>query len=294
MFKNKLRNYSSIRFALVVCLIALIMSGCGDETPTRTPLPTLILGGPTVTPSPVVEEGLVYDFQDDVLPAQREQIKKGISLAIKAFGPVSSVNIVAKNSHNNFFEKADDETLGSAVPREILLKTSDSEGERPSETQMLITTIHEYYHIVQFSQAGITWAEFALYSADTSNLRPEWLVEGSAEYMAYKVMADNNLYPSENIRARKIRDSARGRYPLSSLESYRSVYSNAPYSVGFMATEYLMSNYGGATALARYWKAIKSELKWQTAFQSSFGVSVGDFYAKFESWRSKQFPRNQP
>src|SRR5262249_22795966 len=154
----------------------------------------------------------------------------------------------------NPFESSDDQILGSTIPGEIVMHTMDEAGKRPSETSTLVTAIHEYYHAVQFDWAGIGWAEFELYDADTSDIRPEWMVEGSAEYMAYKVLADNNLYAYDRARTRKVASAERFGISLSNLEKHSG--STAPYSVGFMATEYLINNYGGTAAMMRYWKGL--------------------------------------
>ncbi len=79
---------------------------------------------------------------------------------------------------------------------------------------------------------------------------------------------------------------------LPSLEAYETwdgVKSAEPpgslYNVGLLAGELLDTRYGGDQAKYGYWRALKGNTDWQTAFSNAFGISIEEFYRAFEEFR---------
>ena len=80
--------------------------------------------------------------------------------------------------------------------------------------------------------------------------------------------------------------------PLQSTETYNGLKAadGVGYPLGFMATDFLVDNFGGLPALVSFYDAIGPGTTWQDAFWSTFGLSVDEFYAEFEAYRLENFP----
>lgn len=124
---------------------------------------------------------------------------------------------------------------------------------------------------------------------------PAWLVEGFADHRGYDVVfrsayADQMLEPA--IRGQVIALAEAGD-PLEAYATETGMYddgrSEPGYAKGQMAAE-LLERIAGRAAIDRaYWEAVP-ELGWRQAFESSFGMTVEDFYGRFEAWRALGFP----
>lgn len=127
---------------------------------------------------------------------------------------------------------------------------------------------------------------------------PVWMGEGGAEYAD----VHGGVRDSEFMH-RYGRNEARDQgYALSELEAwpnnngFGAPFGRAPYNLGHFATDLLASPSGRASILA-YWQELGNNLRrgmsedaaWRAAFQSTFGVSVSQFYVEFEAYRARGF-----
>lgn len=144
--------------------------------------------------------------------------------------------------------------------------------------------VHEYFHQIQFALSG----------RNPKGLpAPDWLIEGSADYEAFRLFADV-CQVNEFKRARAInRDRIWGlQSRLGSLDTMDHAHAedtSAAWTLGLVATEFLAKNYGEQGVEKKYWEA-RSTRSWQDAFHSAFGISADEFYGKFEAYRRTNFP----
>jgi hypothetical protein len=147
------------------------------------------------------------------------------------------------------------------------------------------TMAHEYFHFVQTYQAkrGLTATG------------PLWLYEGAARSAVNRAFASQGLVNLDQIYTEYV-NSVRGILsPLSAFETLKAAEAEdteAPYSLGYLAVEFLISKYGNDSLamLVKFWEAQGKGAKWEDAFRSTFGMSVGDFYPRFEEYRRNQYP----
>ena len=141
-----------------------------------------------------------------------------------------------------------------------------------------LALLHEYFHTVQ-----------AFLSKQRSGRAPLWMIEGSAKYVEERIGADRG-YSDFNKRREEhiLRSKMLG--PLASYETDGGVPSRGghgeAYTVGFLASDYLVQAKGADSLKRDFWVALASAPDWHQAFSTAFGSSTEDFYAAFESYRS--------
>lgn len=297
---------------ILIMLLSVALGACGESSPSlalpteasstalatssASSSPVSTGGSPTVnrelaTPSVVNGKDVLYVFGPAISESQRDLIQKAIALARSSFGESGPLKVDAKG--DVAILRRSEDVLGSATPGEIVLHVASRDWQAVPDAERSVTVLHEYYHTTQFHMAGIEAASYTL-GNDYENFAPHWLVEGSADYMSYRLAADNGLVPFERVRRSKVGNVRFAAYPLKSIEQYSPYSPMDYYSIGFLATEFLVTNYGGKTALSRYWQALGQKVPWEVAFQKSFGVLVEDFYLAFETKRAKDFPPDVP
>lgn len=93
--------------------------------------------------------------------------------------------------------------------------------------------------------------------------------------------------------SRRHATAVRGARDLESPQSYENRGAakfrggqGEAYTLGFLAAEYI-EQVSGADVLKRdFWAAMRSSSDWRTAFASTVGVSVDQFYADFQAYRT--------
>lgn len=264
-------------------------TGTPTRTPTRTPLPPPI--------------NVTFKFDEGVPPDERQEIQDIVSLAQLTLGQVGPLTIYAYSSVDALVAE-EDRALNRAatsadsietrrryeaniLPAEairgsIFVYAGKAWQARTLETNSSTLT-HEYFHNVQY------------YLSDRSSGQTgaTWFTEGGAEYAAYLALSKAGLTDLETVRASKLRQTRGLTNPLSSIEnrvgSEMEDY-NARYSLGYFAVAYLASQYGDQAVIQKYWSAMRGGVTWQNAFESTFGMPMNEFYAKFEAYRAEQFP----
>jgi hypothetical protein len=142
----------------------------------------------------------------------------------------------------------------------------------PPGRSLALTVAHEYFHVVQLQLSPQNPAQ------PPDRVRqngPEWLAEGSAEYVGQQVAGD---YAAALAAAAS---RLRTEHPaLSRLETpigFRSIPN--PFPVCMAAVDLLVKD-AGAASLTAFWRATGQGTPWQQAFQQAFGRPVGAFYAE--------------
>lgn len=141
---------------------------------------------------------------------------------------------------------------------------------------------HEIFHIFQDSLSGLSLNM----GPDDPRAIPTWLIEGSANFYGFYVvdrMGFNNY--NESRSSRSWYDYSTG--PQVPLIKYNN-FSSDPYTIGQLATEYLVASVG-FESLMNVFNLSKTEESFSDAFKQAVGISLDEFYLKFESSRSLMY-----
>ncbi len=148
----------------------------------------------------------------------------------------------------------------------------------PSDQRQIV--YHEYFHVVQgFLSEG---------RSSRGAVPPLWLIEGSARYF------ENGVRAADLRSARRDQIRRWGDLPtLAQLEdaggSKATGGSGDAYTVGFVASDYLVNTYGRERLQHDFWVALATT-DWRSAFLEVFGLTVDAFYAEFEAYRATLKP----
>jgi hypothetical protein len=271
---------------------------------------TVVPKDSTATPE-AGSQGITFVFGEGVTQQQQNEIRSGTTLArdwlsskvgikiddVYVFASGSSVEVVDQYLARTIFPQQREEvqkrlanaTAFTGEKKDLFIITS-SPGwlsaspiiGGPVAEGRTHTLIHEYFHVFQRDVGGYNGSF------------PHWLNEGGAHYVAARGLADNGVYSYVKIREGHLTEAVKVRESLRSMESAQGFYgAGTPYadeySLGFLATEYLVKDLpnNGIAALTGFWQEVGRGNPWQTSFQSSFGKTLDQFYAEFESVRPR-------
>lgn len=139
------------------------------------------------------------------------------------------------------------------------------------------TPAHEVFHTVQFALAGEN------VGGDNPLHIPRWLMEGSANYFGFYVVDRLGFGKYQTGRNQQVNTNPAYR-TIMPLEQYDN-FTSDPYGIGQAASEYLIASVGFENFL-NIWKFTKSESTFTGGFKKAIGITVEDFYSKFEIARS--------
>ena len=139
------------------------------------------------------------------------------------------------------------------------------------------TPAHEVFHTVQFALAGQN------VGGDSPLHIPRWLMEGSANYFGFYVADRLGFDKYQTGRNQQVNTNPAYKtvIPLSEYDNFNS----DPYGIGQAASEYLIASVGFEKFL-NIWKFTKSESNFAVGFKMATGITIQDFYSKFESARN--------
>ena len=142
------------------------------------------------------------------------------------------------------------------------------------QTSQCLPTAHEYFHAVQQNLSNRQYRK-----------SPPWIVEGSAVYTDFQRRYSRGTASYEEGY----------HFIWSSLgielnaETAATMRASIANSIGYLAMEWLADEAGEA-AIIDYFRALKSAEDWETAFARALGLSVSEFYARFEAYRLEVAP----
>lgn len=143
--------------------------------------------------------------------------------------------------------------------------------------------LEEYFHAIQYQLVG-----------DAADWPPTWMVEGSINWIRGDLATqDRTGYPLSR-RIINARNQASKGPPLEDIEEGNETWQ---YSFGLLAADLLIER-AGTSALLDFFRAFapgrtgsngrwESQLTWQGAFAATYGITVQEFYAEFESMMAK-------
>ncbi len=270
--------------------------------PTESPAAA---SSPTLTPF-AAPSSVTFKYDDGVTDDQRQTIESGIGLGRLYEGDAGPVIVTAYTNFDNLANEADkyyhrpSTSRASTTFRQAFLshiwRASSSPGtiwvwvndmwKSLTVPMRLHTMAHEYFHEIQMHLAN----------KEVTATGPIWLYEGAADYAGFGAVAfANRGYTMAQIDQYKITASRGMLSPLSSmitLGDTEAEDTEYPYQVGYLAIEYLIPNRGsdGLSVLKNFWQAQGKGASWQDAFKQTFGMSVDDFYPRFEQYRQTHYP----
>ncbi len=135
---------------------------------------------------------------------------------------------------------------------------------------------HEYYHVLQMHLSK---------SKSTSESMAVWLKEGSAEYMARWLAEANGFSNFQDFKRQSITTAQSAPVQLSDLEDQMSYehFDQLYGGLSAIAIDYLFTQFG-EDALFSYWENLGKSRDWQSAFQSTFGLTPEAFYQDYEAY----------
>ena len=128
---------------------------------------------------------------------------------------------------------------------------------------------HEYFHVIQYELAG------------GRSRGPHWLVEGSATYAEEAYEGDLDF--------RRAIAPAGASYVASIRETESANQVRLNYHLGFLAADWLVGQ-AGERALLQYYRLLPSHDGWEEAFAAAFGLTIDEFYERFEVYRTGVAP----
>jgi hypothetical protein len=141
--------------------------------------------------------------------------------------------------------------------------------------------IHEMFHILQFEMGWI----------GIPTPGPEWMIEGSAEFVGFRAIAEKGLLSFDTAvgcMAKEVADFGRTNPPglpnLSAVEArgpFRSTIGPL-YALSMLGVHQLSP--GGATKLRTYGEAIGAGTIPPPAFLSAFGTTLTSFYSAWPGY----------
>ena len=155
----------------------------------------------------------------------------------------------------------------------------------PIQRQKIVQ--HELFHVWQFEYKWL---------GNPATAGANWVIEGSAELMGFRGIANRNLLTfttALGCQVKQVADFAVQHPPglpaLSTVESQQTFQTTVGplYAQSMLAMDQLTTS-GGLVALKTYTDAIAAGTQWQTAFQTSFGMSTAAFYSQFPTYRAGQ------
>ena len=163
----------------------------------------------------------------------------------------------------------------------ILLSFYNVQENQDWYVQRRSITAHELFHIVQ-DNLSMT---FNLGPGHPKRI-PTWLIEGSANYYGFYVV--NRMGFNDYKEGRSSRAWFDYEYsPKIPLAKYDDFLTD-PYIIGQLATEYLVAS-AGFESLMNIFKLSKTEKTFSSAFKKAVGISLDEFYLKFESSRDLMY-----
>ena len=120
---------------------------------------------------------------------------------------------------------------------------------------------------------------------------PAWLRKGSEKYITYQALRSTVPESCDPTRSSYARISESEDTPLSEAETSEDFWALENSSAhGFLAVE-LLAEQADPDAVIAYFAALQPGSNWQEAFHAAFGITIEEFYQRFEERRAAAFPR---
>jgi hypothetical protein len=140
--------------------------------------------------------------------------------------------------------------------------------------------MHETFHLLQFE---MQWT-----GSPTQNSGAHWLVEGTAEFMGWRGVANAGAIAydaAKNCMVAQANAQLPPSATLGGMETAAGFGVPGAYQFSMLASDQLVAG-TSFSSLMTYGTALAANTPWATAFQSAWGQSSAAFYAQFPAYRT--------
>lgn len=222
--------------------------------------------------------GVEFTFADGTRSEDEAIVRIGIQFAREFFASEFGVEVSGPITVDVRGTQQYD-VIAYTAPGELYIATGAMGWHYAPALRKLQTVIHEYVHLIH-------WQE------DPAGTMPLWLVEGSAEYLAWYAIDRLGLLDLEIARdfwiGSTVASPVLAGVPLSALERPTINGSASVYEIGAYAVSQLVDR-AGVASLFEY-IALAGGPHQFDAFAAVFGLPLASFYAEFESARASAWP----
>jgi hypothetical protein len=147
------------------------------------------------------------------------------------------------------------------------------------KAQRAYALAHELFHVVQNELVGKQPDGCCDEQQFLGRLGPVWLIEGSAEYVAFRLLSDSGRMKLDREMKNQANNAKKASGRADDFE-LRSAYFSDPMapSVGMVATQDLIGTVG-LSSLTQFWAELGRGSAWPSAFRRAFGIAPNAFYA---------------
>lgn len=185
-------------------------------------------------------------------------------------------------------------TVAEAVYGGVVVYTGSEVWRGLNDVQRFRVPAHEYFHVLQLDRLGRQAAEeIARTRVDQVHAGgPIWLFEGTAEYVSWLVIDDTGLANLQSHLGAEASIAAANPLSLTMLETPLDYASegDAALAHSLLAVTLLMRDHEIGDTL-RFYETLGRGQPWREAFRSAFGLSVDDFYARYQEFVRSGFRR---
>ena len=268
-----------------------------QSVPTATPLPT--------PPPPIVlRTNPTYIFGSGIPPAYQQDLRNAVervrnysqqTLGVKTgdFTFFAFMDIgnhidayiewhkgLSPKSRDNYLSRWTNVAPGHGGNQHLFVCTGCDPDTK------IKSAFHEYFHVLQSELANVQenprLGAAIVHPSQVSPHGPEWLHEGTAEYLALQVASDAKMSRFTWNMDNHLHRARTQTLPLNSMETRFGLDKAGDYSSGVAAAK-LLAETSGTQSLMKFYERAGEGLSWKEAFEVTFGQSIDEFYAKFEA-----------
>ena len=246
-------------------------------TATATPEPT---PAATPTPQPIPADSPEVHFWGDVPEDQQAMSLARVADIVEFFELRFGIGVPDLRIHIAGDAKALQEALGEAFDNQAALH------------QAKYTDGSIYINVVR-APGGIERRfieAFQDHIAEGRDPGPKWLSEGAAAYAGHLFRDWAGEKRVEDALALELWAAGYDRAPLEAFEGDPpdgvSTAGSRRLAIATIAVDWLAGQ-AGADALVEYYRALPNSGSWEEAFESTFGLTVGDAYEGFAAHRAE-------
>lgn len=147
--------------------------------------------------------------------------------------------------------------------------------------QRTFALAHEVFHILQFQLVGEKALGCCTSQDTVSIVGPQWLVEGSAEYIAFSILnASGQIHFDREINwhSKKAREIG---VSLDKLTDQSGYYSEPNASSAGLIAAHVLHEMVGLSGFVKFWEEMSNEGDWRTAFRNAYGISEETFLREY-------------
>ena len=251
------------------CLESAESAGAAREAPSeRPPWLTLHFGPRVSTASLVLISGAASEA--------REAFGEAGAVGVHVYCDIEEYAAGLRISSEEALTRIGKGRIASILVGDIRIYGPGFEKLRSAERQRVI--YHEYFHAVQHSLSR---------NRTSRGERLLWLIEGSARYFE-NAISERSLAAFRQSQVRRWADLPELATLIDPVGSDTTAGPEV-YRLGSVASDYLVTKYGRDRLQHDFWAALATT-DWRSAFLQVFGISVDEFYADFETYRTTLRP----